>query len=392
MPSNLPQGMTYEHRKEDEPELGATLHTLIARHPDADAKGWGGRGGSKDWHNRAGHITWYETHDKEDPMNGEIGGVEVHPNMRRRGIASDLHNRAKKIFPKLQHSEDLTDDGRAWSSAVGHKLALGEIKAPADVDTLRDPNCPVCGDDAFDGAECSVCGFIQPPAFLRDPDLNKAQELDLRKDIAEDNPNAMQQEPLQPNDVANPDSMGDVEGLEDDTNANLDAVNPDEMPGSLPGEIQGEVQNLQTGTDGMVPEQGDVPTGPDGMPVGPQPLPAEAQDPMGKPFTQGPDMPDGPGGPEGPAGAGEDQVGLTPGFDGQTGAPQAEQDAVQSGLTCDNCGFQAEASPPDSVDPMDPDAGSDGTQAGDVCPYCGSGQLLSQAEQQGGDALPPVVL
>lgn len=392
MPRNLPEGMTYEHRKEDEPELGATLHTLIARHPEAHAEGWGGRSGSKDWHNRAGHITWYQTHDKDDPMDGEIGGVEVHPNMRRRGVASDLHERAKKLYPKLQHSEDLTDDGRAWSSTVGKKLAFGEIKAPADVDTLRDPNCPVCGDDAFDGAECSVCGFIQPPSFLRDPDLNKAQELDLRKEIAEDDPNALQQEPLQPNDVADPDSMGDVEGLSDDlgNDQNLDQAGQDVVPGSLPGEIQGEVQNLDTGVDGMVPD--DVPLGPDGNPVGPQPLPAEAQDPMGKPFTQGPDMPDGPGGPEGPAGAQDGQVGLEPGFDGQTGTPQAAEDQAQSALTCDNCGFQAESSPPDSIDPANPEGGSDGTQAGDACPYCGAGQLLSQAEEQGGDSLPPVVL
>lgn len=376
------KGMTFEHRKDEEPELGATIHTLVARHPEADSKGWGSRGSNPDWKNRAGHISWYETHDKSDPMNGEIGGVEVHPDHRRQGIATELHDKAKKMFPKLQHSEDLTDDGRAWSQ----KVAYGETKAPADVDTLRDPNCPVCGDDCFDGAECNVCGFVQPPKFLQDPDLEKAQQLDLRKQIGEEDPNALQKEQVQPNDVASPDDLND-----DGSFSGQQA-----QPGSLPGEVQGEVQTAQTGMDQLgVPPQdqaGQVPLGPNGEPAGPQDLPPQAQDPMGKPFTPGPNMPEGPGDPEAPAAPGEEQQGLQPGFDGQTGTPQAADDAAQEALTCNSCGFQAQSTPPDSVDPADPDGGSDGTVAGDLCPYCQQGQLLSGAEAEGAAPAPPVVM
>jgi hypothetical protein len=61
-------------------------------------------------------------------------------------------------------------------------VAYGETKAPAEVDTLRDENCPVCGEDeAWDGTMCKVCGFVAPPKQFQDPDLSVARQLDLRK-------------------------------------------------------------------------------------------------------------------------------------------------------------------------------------------------------------------
>lgn len=61
-------------------------------------------------------------------------------------------------------------------------VAYGETKAPADVDTLRDENCPVCGEaNAWDGNQCPVCSFVQPPKQFQDPDLDKARQVDLRK-------------------------------------------------------------------------------------------------------------------------------------------------------------------------------------------------------------------
>jgi hypothetical protein len=62
------------------------------------------------------------------------------------------------------------------------RLAYGETKAPADVDTLRDEECPVCGQsDSYDGTECKVCGFVAPPKEFQDPDLELASKVDLRK-------------------------------------------------------------------------------------------------------------------------------------------------------------------------------------------------------------------
>lgn len=362
------QNYTFEHRyhpRSDE-------HSIIAHHPDAP---------SDSYNNHAGHLTWFAD-------NGEIGGVHVNSEHRRKGLATEMFNRAKEIQPDLHHSDALTPDGKAWSSKVGHKLAYGETKAPADVDTLRDPNCPVCGDDAFDGAECSVCGFVQPPAFLRDPDLNKAQQMDLRKNVAEQNPDdpngGLQQEPGQPNDMVDPDQVN-ADGSVSDGGLGTNQPNDDGSasgqqitPGTLPGEVQAEVR---PGDDDAQETPLEPAMGPDGTPVGPQDLPPSADDPAGKPFTPGPDAPDGPGNPDGP--------GMSM-MDNQVPDTQdQEQDAASGLLTCNNCGFQAGASSPDSFDLENPEGGGDGTVAGDVCPNCGGGQLLSDAEMGGGAAVPP---
>lgn len=137
--------------------------------------------------------------------------------------------------------------------------------------------------------------------------------------------------------------------------------------------------------------------GPDGQPIGPQPLPADATTNMGQPFTPGPNMPEGPGdpeGPEGPAGVEElDEDGQPLNPDAGQGAPGTPGDAVPD-LMCPSCGFTADASQPTSVD-MDtqtlPNTGvamQDGVQAGDVCPNCQSAQLLSPAQMQGATPVP----
>lgn len=62
------------------------------------------------------------------------------------------------------------------------KVAYGETKAPADVDTLRTESCPVCGEtDSFDGDRCDVCNFLQPPSMFMDPDTSVAKQMDLEK-------------------------------------------------------------------------------------------------------------------------------------------------------------------------------------------------------------------
>ena len=62
------------------------------------------------------------------------------------------------------------------------KLAWGEMKAPAVVDTLGLVECPVCGERSkFDtSGRCTVCGFLPPPEPFREPDLDVAQKVDMR--------------------------------------------------------------------------------------------------------------------------------------------------------------------------------------------------------------------
>jgi len=306
--------------------------------------------------------------------------------------------------------------------------AYGEQKAPMDVDTLREDACPVCGDrDTFDGAQCQVCSYVAPPKMFQDPDLEKARQMDLRKDIADF------QDPSNPNQVGPDGQPVDPTALDADGNpVDPDMADQGVQPGMLPGEVQAEVQPddgspvdpAQMSQDGQIPEELGAPVnpsligpdgqplaggqqmvGPDGMPIGPQPLPAGATTNMGQPFTPGPNMPEGPGDPEGPEGPlspeelaedgqpEDESDGAPPNPMAGQGAPGTPGDGVPD-LMCPGCGFTADATQPTSID-MDtqtlPNAGvamQDGVQAGDICPNCGQAQLLSPAEVQGETPVP----
>lgn len=81
-------------------------------------------------------------------------------------------------------------------------VAYGETIAPPKVDTLRDENCPICGeDDAYDGHQCSICGYVAPPSPFGDPDLGMASRIDLRD----------QQDKFDQSMVADPDQMAEDE-------------------------------------------------------------------------------------------------------------------------------------------------------------------------------------
>lgn len=59
-------------------------------------------------------------------VSGTIANLFVAPDHRRAGHATALYEAAAKMFPELTVSDDLSDDGRAFMSAVsGLSPALG---------------------------------------------------------------------------------------------------------------------------------------------------------------------------------------------------------------------------------------------------------------------------
>lgn len=94
---------------------------------------------------------------------------------------------------------------------ASRKVGFGEVKAPAKIDTLRNKECSVCGEeDSYDGdGRCRVCGYLPPPEPFQDPDLGVAQKADMRDGPV--NADLFKAPPFQ-----EPDDDPEVESPEDD--------------------------------------------------------------------------------------------------------------------------------------------------------------------------------
>ena len=172
-------------------------------------------------------------------------------------------------------------------------LAFGETVAPVDVDTLRDEECPVCGESSssFDGKTCQVCGFDAPPVMFRDPDLEKARSLDLRKDVIDGGNTLPGQDGLTPGQQdANGGLPGEIPGNgvpgSDQVPMDPSMLGPDGQPmpgadGQMPQQqvdpaaiVQQQMEQLQSGvplTPDMLGPDGSVGQGGDPMAQGGQP-------------------------------------------------------------------------------------------------------------------------
>ncbi|MFH8483077.1 hypothetical protein [Streptomyces sp. NPDC018055] len=346
-------------------------------------------------------VTWLTRQrlnaSEDEGSRGGKGRATVQRNQREqwRGLAGE-------------HTPHLKEDGNSHVARVVDPLmidadgsisavAYGEIKAPQDVDTLREENCPVCGDaDTYDGLACQICGFISPPEQFRDPDLSKAKTMDLRKQVVDptliDDNGELQRTDQngQPIPGGDPDAE-QTDGQEDDQLVDPDQLDENGLPPSpygdqaLDGTQHGPAMSDRNG-DGMIQPNEIDPEGnanvrnddmadPElGGQAGPRELPYSGQDHTGDPFTQGPDMPYKPGGPEGPDGLS--------GQDKSTGAPVpgTPSDGTPD-LFCPGCGFGVDATPPQTQNMADPEMqGTDGIVAGDVCPSCRRNQLLTPGE------------
>ncbi|WP_428957930.1 ParB/RepB/Spo0J family partition protein [Streptomyces sp. cg35] len=318
-----------------------------------------------------------------------------------------------------EHTPQLKDDGNSHVAKVVDAVlinadgsisavAYGEIKAPQDVDTLREENCPVCGDaDTYDGMTCQVCGFVSPPEQFRDPDLGAAKRMDLRKQVVD--PSLVDDNgELQRVDSDGTAMPGAEEGQQDPGMVDPDQLDENGLPPSPFGDqsLDGTQEDgpavSDRNGDGMI-QPGEIDPGGNvnaqdqvdpemGGQAAPRELPYAQQDHTGQPFTPGPDVPRRPDEPEGPdALLGQEDGQQAPGLaapEPMTGQPG---DGV-SDLKCPSCGFNADATPPQTQNMGNPMAGSDGVVAGDVCPNCQRAQLLTPGEMNGQASAPPPVI
>lgn len=134
-------------------------------------------------------VTWVMQRDQ----NAEAEAHETDPNRIRliKGRATTNRNEtARWQAHVLEHYPSFADQ-QHWKMTtlrprLPSRISYGETKAPSDVDTLRPEMCAICGNDLFDGRECSVCGWVAPPQGLGDPDVTKARQLDQLKDSVDE--------------------------------------------------------------------------------------------------------------------------------------------------------------------------------------------------------------
>lgn len=307
------------------------------------------------------------------------------------------------------HVAKVVDDVLINADGTISAVAYGEVKAPADVDTLREEDCPVCGDkDTFDGIQCQICGFINPPDQFRDPDLDKAKNNDLRKQIVDpsliDNNGELQRVDQTGNAMpqqGDPDAEGlpgqDPDAEQDPDQAQMvdaDQLDENGLPPSPYGDQaldgtqrggpavsdrngDGIVQPDEIDPEGNVNVQQDAADPGQGGQAGPRELPGWGKDHTGLPFWPGPDMPDRPFQPDGP----DEKLDQDDAPGGRMPQPMMGQpgDGVPD-LFCPNCGFGADATPPQTQDMGNPGGAADGIVSGDVCPSCQRAQLLTPGE------------
>lgn len=88
----------------------------------------------------------------------------------------------QRMFP----SPTVVDVGPFWNGVgtviATKKLAFGETRAPSQVNTLSQQDCAVCGaSNSFDSTgRCTTCSYMPTPDPFRAPDLDVAQNVDMR--------------------------------------------------------------------------------------------------------------------------------------------------------------------------------------------------------------------
>ena len=90
------------------PVTGTGNHSIVV-HPG---------GAAKTKENRVGRLSW-----TDEDAGPRIVNLWVHPDIQRRGVATEMYRRAREIAPGLRHSDNPTDDGRDWITGMERKTA-----------------------------------------------------------------------------------------------------------------------------------------------------------------------------------------------------------------------------------------------------------------------------
>lgn len=94
-----------------------------------------------------------------------------------------IRSTGAKTAAPIADARDSMPDSPERQQQERPKTRKDQQKAPPEVDTLRDEDCPVCGNrEFFSGDRCQVCGFTMPPAEFLDPDTTLHKRLDLRSE------------------------------------------------------------------------------------------------------------------------------------------------------------------------------------------------------------------
>lgn len=191
------------------------------------------------------------------------------------------HRAAGQIY----HPSQVSGNVRQASRHVGY----GEVIAPPQVDTLAPTNCPICGtEEGFNGDECAVCGYLKPPDLFMDPDLEMAQQTDLRQDQKDQNLAGDMLAQTDPNALLECDLCGHAVPDADGVTPSVDGGAPAPSPTGAP----------------PTPQPPTAPAGADPNPPGTTPLnPAQDAAPGAPTTPPGAELSDAPQDPPNPTGA-----------------------------------------------------------------------------------------
>jgi hypothetical protein len=345
-----------------------------------------------------------------------IGGVADKPTVRPSvpNIESGI-NRSQRgpsgVDRQRPYVTAMSFGVKSLAKVARKHIAYGETVAPPAIDTLAEDDCPICGANEFNGEECPVCQYVKPPDQYMDPDLEKAQENDLRQDAGEElnATNPMMAPDLQAEGITVP-LVCDTCGNEFSGSQEMQSGDTPEFaqaPVEAPAQEQAPPQEvpppptMNPANTGPLPENPSSPTlpppvsQPGGKPDAPKPEETKPQPPSaGKELPKPKDDQDASDDPDaksstivtGPKPSTADHNDSTtpkPDQASDSGNPPSGDTKGMGKAEEGNADDHQHGSTDGSSDAdQDSDQGAVKVKEGDTCPACGKGTLKAKTDTQ----------